>query len=301
MGTINDLPAIATMLYEEGLAARQPGGCVWFHTDAVQAPGHVPTMNVQLLGVDFLTASAHKFHGPPDGPVAPPPGDARRNRAGVGFLYRPVVRPPWPSGRTSAWQRDPTRLNPLMYGGHQQGGLRPGSEPVGLIRAMVAAFDDAVGNTKGRTAVLRSMTDAVWQALQPYIVSGLVRPTGAIHMGKYRAPHHVSFCVRGANRRWLVQELSNAGIMTGPGPGDVRGGPASAGPASGGSACNTGSRLPSHVLGALNVPPEYIHGSLRFTFSHTNTLDEITTQLIPKLRTLLDAAAAMSSAKVSKA
>ena len=183
-----------------------------------------------------------------------------------------------------------------MFGGHQQGGLRPGTEPVGLIRAMVAAFEDAVGNAGRRRDQLRAMTDAVWQALLPYIVSGVVRPTGADHGGKYRAPHHVSFCVRGAHRRWLVQELSELGIMDGRGPSGPR--PAPVRPASGGSACTTSGSLPSHVLGAMNVPAEYIHGSLRFTFSHTNTLHEVTADLIPKLTRMLDRYAA--STKVGK-
>ena len=61
-GYIHDLPAVATLLRRLGVAAGDGSGNVWFHTDAVQAPGHVSIMDVQALGVDFLTVSAHKFH-----------------------------------------------------------------------------------------------------------------------------------------------------------------------------------------------------------------------------------------------
>ena len=232
-GTMHDLPAIAAMVRRRG-----PG--IWFHSDAVQAPGHVPHLDVRVLGVDFLTVSAHKFHGP----------------GGVGFLY----------------QRDPRLLRPCQFGGHQQGGLRPGTEPVGLVRGMVAALADALAPATigDRLAGLRRMTDALWDALARFIVAGIVLPTGAVRGGPLRAPHHVSFCVRGHHRRTLLKRLEDLGVA-----------------ASGGSACSTGSALPSHVLAAMDVPTEYIQGSLRFTFSHTNTPEEVQERVIPAVVKLL--------------
>lgn len=110
IGTVQDLPAIAerlrrvcgrTVTSDNNALTVPPRVCL--HTDAVQAPGHVP-LDVQRLGVDFLTLGAHKFHGPP----------------GTGLLYC----------------RQPGWLRPTLFGGHQQGGLRPGTETVALVRAM---------------------------------------------------------------------------------------------------------------------------------------------------------------------
>ena len=110
----------------------------------------------------------------------------------------------------------------------------------------------------------------IWAAILPHVASGLVLPTGPA-AERLRAPHHVSFCVRGANRRDLVEALErDNGTLV-----------------SGGSACSTDSSLPSHVLAAMGVPAEYIHGSLRVTLGHTNTLDEVRDQLCAALRRLL--------------
>lgn len=239
-GTIQDLGGIAAMLRHNGCAAAQTGGNVWFHTDAVQAPGHVPSLDVQALGVDFLCISAHKFHGPP----------------GIGFLF----------------QRRPDLLRPIMFGGHQQGGLRPGTEPVALVRAMATAFEDATAPEKvsERLDRMRTMTAAIWHALAPFIVAGLVIPTGAAPIGAFRAPHHVSFCVRNGVRRILVQALEDRGVLV-----------------SGGSACNSDASLPSHVLSAMEIDPTYIHGSVRITLSHTNTMAEVQSSVIPALVAVL--------------
>ena len=213
------------------------GAHVFIHTDAVQAPGHVP-LDLAHLGVDFLTLGAHKFHGP----------------VGVGLLFC----------------RDPAVLQPLFFGGHQQGGIRPGTEPVALIGAMADALQDAVSNRPTREPRLREMTAKIWETLTPFIVLGLVLPTGAPMQSGRRAPHHVSFCVRGAKRSVLLDRLEAEGILV-----------------SGGSACSAGSTLPSHVLSALDVPIQYIHGSVRISLSHTNSMEEVEKQLCPALDRLL--------------
>lgn len=93
----------------------------------------------------------------------------------------------------------------------------------------------------------RPPADRVWRALLPYVVSGLVLPTGATFGTDARAPHIISFCVRNADRLELRTELEREhGVL-----------------ASAGSACGTDSALPSHVLAALAVPREYVFGSVR--------------------------------------
>ena len=118
---------------------------------------------------------------------------------------------------------------------------------------------------------MSGMTDTIWTTLLPFIASGLVLPTGCMDK-KQRACHHVSFCVYGAHRRDLVASLEQDSNVL----------------ASGGSACSSVSSLPSHVLAAMQVPLQYIHGSVRITISHNNTPDEITNTLCPALVKLLE-------------
>lgn len=92
---------------------------------------------------------------------------------------------------------------------------------------------------------------------------GLVLPTGSFSPGQ-RAMHHVSFCVLWARRGDLLQRFEEEGILV-----------------SGGSACSTSSALPSHVLATIGVPTAYIHGSIRITLSHTNTMEEVERRICP--------------------
>lgn len=247
VGVVQDVGALAAEVAAANAAAAAADGGGerrwWLHTDAVQAPGHVPpgTLSLRALGADFLSLSAHKFHGPP----------------GVGLL---VVAGPAVG-----------RLRPVMYGGGQQGGLRPGTEGVAGPAACVAALADALDPARlpDRLRHCRACSALVWEVLVPFVAAGRARLTGP-PLGE-RAPHLVSLCVRGAHRADLVRWLdAAAGVL-----------------ASGGSACSADSPFPSHVLVACGVPDAFIHGSLRLSFSHTTRLVDVRDVLCPALRRLL--------------
>jgi cysteine desulfurase len=208
--------------------------------DAVQAPGHVdPDRLSQLIKtVDFLSLSAHKFHGP----------------VGIGVLY---YRNP----------DDTTTIQPLFSGGEQQQGRRAGTEAVGAATACSRALAAALrAGAAEKQAALRQWTQSVWDTLYPFILQGRVLPTGP-PPGDHRAPHHVSFCVRGADRKQMVQFMEEQeGILI-----------------SSGSACSSAVPMPSHVLVALGVPPEFVHGSLRITFGLYHNAVEVEQVVLPRL------------------
>lgn len=106
----------------------------WFHTDAVQAIGHIP-VDVKDLGCDFLSASGHKFGAP----------------KGVGFLY--------------AKKEAQHMIRKIIHGGKQEMGLRGGTENVLGIVAMAAALEDAVENMEERNQHIKEMRDVLLERL----------------------------------------------------------------------------------------------------------------------------------------
>ena len=159
--------------------------------------------------------------------------------------------------------------------GGDQGEVR--EQRVGLAEDALA---DALDRIKllARRDHFRALTACVWDTILPYVATGLILPTGPA-AERWRAPHHISFCVRGAHRRDLVDELERDNETL----------------VSGGSACNTDSALPSHVLAAMGVPVDYIHGSVRITLGHTTTLADVRNVLCPALARLLSRRHAHSS------
>jgi len=119
---------VGTVLDVKSLAAVAARHRIWFHTDAVQAVGHIP-LKVRELGVDFLSLSAHKFGGP----------------KGMGALYC----------------RLPNRLPPILTGGGQEKGLRSGTENIPGIVGMTAALEESVKNMERDTAYLTDLRDRV--------------------------------------------------------------------------------------------------------------------------------------------
>jgi cysteine desulfurase len=149
---------------------------ILFHTDAVQAAGHIP-INVREIGVDLLSISAHKFHGP----------------KGVGALYARV----------------PLIPNPLLFGGGQEKGRRSGTENVPLIAGMAAALEEGVRAMDENTRTITALRDA--------LIAGVLAIPGAHLTGDpvRRLPGLASFVfegLEGAEGQNLVLLLDEAGI-----------------------------------------------------------------------------------------
>jgi cysteine desulfurase len=231
-----------------------------FHTDAVQAAGTLD-INVDRLGVDLLSISAHKFYGP----------------KGVGALY---VRP-----RTAVqWQ---------MLGGSQEKNRRAGTENVAGVVGMAKALELAYSELESRNAHCTALRDRLITGIPERVpgvhLTGPVLPSPAHGRGTSaegglgegsRAPNNASFCFEGIEGEPGLIALDLAGVA-----------------ASSGSACTSGSLEPSHVLTAMGIPEDLARGSMRLTVGKDNTMDqmdyvlEILPDIVTRIRGLSPTAA----------
>lgn len=146
---------------------------VFFHTDAVQAAGHIP-VNVKKQNIDMLSLSAHKFHGP----------------RGIGALY--VKRG--------------IELISLMEGGGQERGKRPGTENLPAIMGMAAALKEECSLMEENAARVAAMRDRLLQGLFQIPYSILNGPRDN------RLPGNVNFCFEGVSGESLLLLLDGKGI-----------------------------------------------------------------------------------------
>jgi cysteine desulfurase len=196
------------------------GEGVIVHTDAVQVVGKLP-VDFRDLGVDALSASGHKFHGP----------------RGIGLLLL----------------RHGVPIAPLHYGGAQQEGLRPGTEPVALAVGMHAALAAAVRDLAARAARMTALRDRFETTLAAEL------PGIVVHAGSAaRLPHTSNIAFPGCDRQALLIALDLAGIAC-----------------STGSACASGSSEPSPALAAMGLPAGLLSSSLRFSLGAGTTAEEI--------------------------
>lgn len=144
-----------------------------FHTDAVQAVGHVP-INVKELGVDLLSASAHKFNGP----------------KGIGFLYK----------------RNGVELSPLIYGGSQEKGLRAGTENVAAIVAMAVALKENVSKLEHNIRHLKFLENMLLERLSENGVT--FQRNGAVD----HIPGNISMSFPNADGEAILHRLDFLGI-----------------------------------------------------------------------------------------
>lgn len=147
---------------------------VLFHTDAVQAIGHLP-IDVEKDNIDMLSASGHKFRGP----------------KGAGFLYA----------------KKGIRLTNLIEGGAQERGKRAGTENVPAISAMALALKDAVFNMENNTIATIRKRDRLIEGLSKIEHSALNGDATK------RLPGNVSFCFEGIEGESLLLLLDDKGIM----------------------------------------------------------------------------------------
>lgn len=211
---------IGTMqpIAEIGKIARE--NKIYFHTDAVQTVGKIP-INVDDLNVDMLSLSAHKLYGP----------------KGVGALY----------------MKQGVRIEPIMYGGGHEKGIRPGTENVpgivGLGKACSIAKENLQRDAQRLISLRDMLIDGVLSEIEESYLNG--------HKTK-RLPNNANFRFTGIEGESLILHLDGKGIAT-----------------STGSACSSTKLEPSHVLMAIGLKEVEAHGSLRISLGHENTEEDI--------------------------
>lgn len=192
-----------------------------FHCDAAQYAGKYP-LDVHALGIDLLSLSAHKFYGP----------------KGIGALYiASNVR---------------SQIGPIMYGGGQQDGLRPGTLAPFSCAGLAAAAKKAISH--------HSLDERHTRALRKQLLDGLRQKIPGIRVNGSEE-NSLSGCLNiqipGLDAHALLMTLQ-AELA-----------------ASVGSACNAGLIEPSYVLGAIGLTPDEARASLRLGFGRFTTADEI--------------------------
>lgn len=213
IGTIQPIAEIGECLRQRGIL---------FHSDAVQAVGHIPVV-VNDLGVDLLTASSHKFHGP----------------KGTGILYK----------------RHGVSLPPLIFGGQQESGVRPGTQNVAGIVATGYAIEESITNMAAMTAKLSALAQATTDGIR-------ARLPGAVINGDEdnRLPGIVNVSFNGVTGESLMHWLDLKGICV-----------------STSSACTSANDEPSHVLMALGLTEQQARSAIRISYGRYNNIDEVET------------------------
>lgn len=178
IGTIEPIGRIGEIAEEHGIL---------FHTDAVQAYGHLP-IEVEKMHIDLLSASAHKFNGP----------------KGIGFLY----------------VNSKIRLGSFIHGGQQERGRRAGTENVPGIVGIAAAAEKAALDMEEKTAVESRMRDYLIRCIEEKIPGA--RLTGHRTM---RLPGHVSFCFENIQGESALIMLDMQGIYASSGSACTTGDP----------------------------------------------------------------------------
>jgi cysteine desulfurase len=198
--------------------AHQRGALV--HTDAVQSFGKIP-FNVDELEVDFLSFSGHKLYAP----------------KGIGGWYA----------------RTPTVLQPLLHGGHQERGLRSGTESVASIVAMSKACEIAARDMHAEWERLQQLQQRLEHGLLESVPNARIQSAAAS-----RLPNTTNVAFAGVEGETLLMSLDLQGVAI-----------------STGSACSSGSLEPSHVLKAMAVPETHLYGALRLSMGRSTTPDDI--------------------------
>lgn len=194
---------------------------VLFHSDTVQSIGKTE-IDLQTIPIDFIVASAHKFHGP----------------KGVGF----------------AFVRKNSGLQPIFYGGEQEKGLRAGTEALHQIAGMAKALDHSYTNLETERAYISELKNYLITQLEiefpAFAINGTV--DGFYNMLNVLLPFSED------KTAMILFHLDMKGIAV-----------------SRGSACQSGTIKPSHVLAEMLSNEDLKKPSLRISFSHYNTKEDI--------------------------
>ncbi|HUI61902.1 MAG TPA: aminotransferase class V-fold PLP-dependent enzyme [Steroidobacteraceae bacterium] len=209
-GVLQDVAVIGELCRERGIA---------FHSDAAQAVGKVP-VDLRTLPVDFVSFTAHKLYGP----------------KGAGALYV----------RESARHA----LQPILFGGGQQRGLRPGTLATHQIVGLGKACELAGSLQREESVRLGALRERLWTGISPL---------GGVYLNGAGAPHlagilNVSF--EGVEGESLVAGMAELAVSTG-------------------SACNSATEEPSYVLRALGRDSQLAQSSIRFSLGRFTSAADV--------------------------
>lgn len=213
-GGVNDIKTIAKTVKKLSPTAIM-------HSDGVQAVGKLP-IDLHALGVDCYSLSAHKFHA----------------LKGVGALYI----------------KSGVRINPLIYGGGQERGMRSATENVSGIACMAKGLE--IFNKNYNKSYIKSLADKFVSGLsnigREYIVNSDILDN----------PNIISFAIKGTRGEVIQSVLSDNGVMVATG-----------------SACSS-NKASDRIAKALGVPKAFADGMIRISFAMSNTYDEIDIALL---------------------
>ena len=195
-----------------------------FHSDTVQTIGHY-NIDLDKINIDFMTCSAHKFHGP----------------KGVGFAY---IK----NGQT---------VKPLIEGGAQERGYRGGTESIHNIVGLKTAIDISYENLENDSKKVKELKDHFIKTVKERIPETKINGKHNINESSY-AILNLCLPINSDKKTILNFKLDLAGISC-----------------SSGSACQSGSSQPSHVLSEMLSDDDMKKISLRFSFSKFNTIKEV--------------------------
>jgi len=232
MAANNEIGTVAPVAEIGAIAAEHD---VLFHTDAVQAVGHMP-VDVQAMNIHLMSLSAHKMCGP----------------KGIGALYRRRSNPR-------------VQLEPIIYGGGHERGLRSGTLNVPAI----VGFGEALALAQQEMGE----EDEKFRAWTRHIYQRLVHEVGGIELNGHateRLPHNLNVSMAGVESRALIVKLKDVALATG-------------------SACTSAKVEPSHVIQALGFGDDRAHSAMRISVGRFNTdeqIDQATDQIVTAVREL---------------
>lgn len=233
IGTIQNLSAISKILAEvkaERQKSKNPLP-LYFHSDGAQAPNVLPLL-VKNYGVDMLSLNGGKIYGP--------------KQSGALYVATGI------------------ELEPLIYGGGQEFGLRSGTENVAGIVGFSFALEKAAKKRAAEARRLEALRHVFAQGLTSHIPTAVITTqSGVLH-------NIVHITIPGIDNERIMMELDEAGIMCAVG-----------------SACSASSDEPSHVLTAIGMSDEQAQTSLRFTMGRSTTEEDIT-RVVAELASLVN-------------
>lgn len=191
-----------------------------FFVDAIQSYGKVPVIP-KKMGIDLMSVSGHKIHGP----------------KGSGFLYK----------------RDKVKLDPIIFGGGQEGGFRSGTENVPAIAGLGVAVQEMFADFDGHRKHLFELKDHLAEKL-----SDIEAVSFNSQLDENSAPQILSVSIEGVRAEVLLHALEDKDIYV-----------------SAGSACSSNRPAVSRTLKSIGLKDSLLESTVRFSFSIYNTLEQV--------------------------